>query len=78
MVQRDGRPRRKDFDADSQIVIDLAVDIYEASLASESLFPDTTAESRFVNNAWDGSCQKLEQKFDITPEVFKIVRLCLL
>ena len=51
VVQRDGGPQRKDFDADTRTILDVSTDVYEALLATECLFPDTATESRFVKTS---------------------------
>lgn len=78
-VQHDGRGRRKDFDEDSQIVIDLANSIYEALLAADCIYPDAVTDSRFVKKAWSDACEELDLALVITPEVYKMVccRVCL-
>ena len=72
-----GRPKAKDYDDITQEILSIAIAIYRCLICTNTPFPDHSQELEFVMIAWRIACKKMEVKLEMTPELVKMVSVCL-
>jgi len=77
LYESQGRPKAKDYDDVTQEILSTAIAVYRCLICTNTPFPDHSQELEFVTIAWRIACKKMGVKLEVTPELVKMVRVCL-
>ena len=78
LYESQGRPKAKDYDNVTQEILGVAIPIYRCLVCTRAPFPDHTKELEFVKIAWRKACEQVEVRLEMTPELIRMVYLCII
>lgn len=70
----DGRPRKKDFDGYTQVVIKAATSHFRCLIVTEEAFPKDAQMGQFALVSWAAACEALDFHYSASPAILKLVR----
>lgn len=74
VVKNDGRARCKDYDDESQSVIECARSLYRIHIATVYAYPNPAMETKFVHESWQDALEITGHNIKISPSIVKLVR----
>jgi hypothetical protein len=78
LYESQGRPKAKDYDDVTQEILAIAITNYCCLICTDTPFPDHSKELQFVTIAWRIAYKKMDVKLEMTPELVKMVCVCLI
>ncbi|TFY59018.1 hypothetical protein EVG20_g7944 [Dentipellis fragilis] len=67
-----GRPRAKDWDDETQQVIEIAVALYRVKISCLDTFPRSSLEPEWARDCWEKACLDTELDIQLIPDITKL------